>query len=377
MKLSKIILFFCCFLGLVSVVDAQFLFSGKITHAETGEELNFVNISIDNTLLGTTTGQNGAFMMVLADEYLGYKVSITAIGFEDYTMVLRKGKTKDLDIQLKSIAYEIEGVKVNEIDLWAYGCIKDALTRIKDNNIQGAHGLTLKYTSSITGEGIKDQRNASVILYDAKGYVKEDLGDSYASIGYEFTDYSRTKPLTWSVTHQLTELDFLLDMDWVRRQCYLFDEEGVYVYKLSKGQDTVLQGEKMWRILFELEEPNVNSTGDAQVEKASGYILIGQTSYGIYKMVFKGKSAAWSWSGKSVKCDGVAPVKGQELDYVYEVSFLRVGELLHLSSIDLQADYKNAQGKVLKEHTRIEVENVNKNAPKAISNRHYYIAAKD
>ncbi len=350
----------------------QVVFSGKVVNSKSGEAMELVNVSIDNSTVGTTTDINGGFLLILPNEYLGSKATFSAVGYESQSLVLRKEKLKDLNIKLEPTNYKISAVNISEKSMWSYGCIKKVISRIADNYFVGAMNMQGVYHSVVETGGKKRSQSARVLLSDTKGYVKQPLEEAYTSVNYTLKEVN-IKGGDSQVTDKLTQLDLLVDMDWVRLQHYLLDSQAVHVYDLVPLDDQLIEGEKVWVIHFTPKEVHVANTGDAQVTDFEGEIYIGQTSLAVYKIRIDGKSKCWSWNGRSVLCDPEVPMKAKNIDYHYEVNYSRRGDLLYLSSILLDATYENGAGQRCNEKSELRIEEFTTQHPSMLKKRDYYL----
>ncbi len=111
----KIINILCLiiFLAQLSLLAQTASMSGKITDSESGEELLFVNITLENTTIGAATNEQGEYKIenISPGEY---NVIVTAVGYRSQDLILNftAGKTTYKDFSLTNEAVEFGEVLV-------------------------------------------------------------------------------------------------------------------------------------------------------------------------------------------------------------------------------------------------------------------------
>ncbi len=84
--------------------------TGVVTDASTGEPLPAVTVVLENTTVGTITGQDGRYR--IATFATSYKIRFSFIGYETETRTIFPGRTQVVDLQLMPSAVEINEVVV-------------------------------------------------------------------------------------------------------------------------------------------------------------------------------------------------------------------------------------------------------------------------
>ncbi len=95
------------------LANGQIEISGKVTHADNGEPLTGVNISVENSLLGTSTDLKGQFKLSLPEGKTHLKFSFMGMISQEITVT---GDTV-LDVRLKTDLLMMEGVVVTAIGI--------------------------------------------------------------------------------------------------------------------------------------------------------------------------------------------------------------------------------------------------------------------
>ena len=107
----------CLFLmGLLwgSPVQAQSLFKGTVSDAESGEPLPAANIQIEGTYRGTITSAEGAYELLV--DSLPAVLVVRYIGYRTVRKRLTVGTPGQVDLQLQPVTYQLDEVVVTDED---------------------------------------------------------------------------------------------------------------------------------------------------------------------------------------------------------------------------------------------------------------------
>lgn len=130
-------IFFLCFL--ISGIHAQEIrLEGHVFDAGTKTPIPYVNLSILNTLKGTSTDEAGHFFFEVPKVFLEKSMHISALGYEDQVMTLKAIKVSDR-IFLKDKVFELDEV-----------VIADELGNSEILNPVNSYSITSGFTSSAT-----------------------------------------------------------------------------------------------------------------------------------------------------------------------------------------------------------------------------------
>lgn len=132
-----LILILCC--GTFSLLSSQeSLLEGFVRDADTKAPIPYVNLSILNTLKGTSTDEKGHFYFDVPEAFLQKQVHISALGYEDHVTLV--GNLLDGgSIYLNEAVFELEEV-----------VIADELGNSEILNPISSYSVTSGFTSSAT-----------------------------------------------------------------------------------------------------------------------------------------------------------------------------------------------------------------------------------
>lgn len=100
------------------IVSAQFRLTGQIADSQDKKPLSFVNIGIKKKNLGTVSGQNGNFRIVIAAGHDNDTLTFSAVGYLDYALPLKGlDPDKPLHIELRQESGMLDDVVVSSKSL--------------------------------------------------------------------------------------------------------------------------------------------------------------------------------------------------------------------------------------------------------------------
>jgi hypothetical protein len=153
------------------------IISGKVTDAETGESVSFVNIGFQHSLVGTISEMDGSFYLnttKATDTLL-----VSCVGYELLHLPISKGKEQVLDVKLKPKSIALEAVVVKPGENPAFRILKAINENKKKNDpsrlssYQYSAYTKLRLDLNNVGQKLKGQR----LLKDF-GFVFEYMDSS-------------------------------------------------------------------------------------------------------------------------------------------------------------------------------------------------------
>ncbi len=105
--------FFALFLVTCSCFAQNVDFQGKVLDAKSNAAIPYVNISFLNTLVGTSTDEDGSFLIEISKDLLEKQVHISSLGYQD-TILNAKTIFDAKRISLVEATFELEEVVVLE-----------------------------------------------------------------------------------------------------------------------------------------------------------------------------------------------------------------------------------------------------------------------
>lgn len=88
-------------------------FEGFVLDSKTNAPIPYVNISFLNTLKGTSTDEDGHFLLELSKDFLEKKIHVSSLGYRD-TVLMASQVFKAKKLKMKAAAFELDEVVVIE-----------------------------------------------------------------------------------------------------------------------------------------------------------------------------------------------------------------------------------------------------------------------
>ncbi len=107
-KIKLILLFLS--ISYTSNFAANITISGKITNSKTKQPIEFANISIKGTTIGTITNTDGEFEILIPGKFKNRQIFVSYVGYKTYSTPILQIANNFLNIELENI-----GITINEI----------------------------------------------------------------------------------------------------------------------------------------------------------------------------------------------------------------------------------------------------------------------
>lgn len=280
----------------VSGIQAQnILISGKVVDAETNQPVEFANLGVIGTYLGTASDFNGDFSLSVSDEFADFKVQISAVGYRPKELSVNELQLlTPVTIKLLPQAYGIGQVDVKAESKRLYGIVKSASNMITDNYLKS-------YSANVYYEQIQktsQKTEAAIHFSDAKGYGDRSYSAAFENRNYKIEEVRRNFEVV-PLQNGLIHVQDILDFDIVRVRGNVLDVDIVDQFKLDLKEEIVMNGDSVWVIAFEMEKPDIASTGDARIKSYKGLLYINRTDQAILRAEINAVSNGYFHAGRS------------------------------------------------------------------------------
>lgn len=290
MKLSPIISFAIIFIlsfATWSTVHAQsFTVTGTVINAESGLAVEFANIGVEGTYLGTASDIDGNFEITLTQSLIEKQVSISAVGYK--TKANRVGDWKDkqgLIVQLQPANYGISEVNIEAQSKVGYGIIRAASSLIADNYLTQPYSYKCYLQTQTNDKESNAQDEAIFVMSDSKGYGERSFSGAFQNINYSIQEnnpHSQTRLLK----EGLITIDNLLSQDIVRNPGNILSVQAINEFEVKVLGRDVLDNDSVWVISYTCKNPTLQNTGDPELMEYEGKIWIATNNYQVLKNSF-------------------------------------------------------------------------------------------
>lgn len=366
MKNFFILLFF---LSLVKfgISQTNLEIKGKVIDQSTKQNLAFVNIGIEGTLIGTASDINGDFSFKFPSDLSAKNLYFSAIGYQNLLIKLEKYENNKTT-SLVPLSYGLDDIEISTQSKVLYKKIQDASEAINDLFLTQAYNYKLLYRNEIyIQDTLFRMRNASVLLSDSEGYRAKK--SAITNRNYKFLNVERNFKVE-SLNDGTTLMNDLLSFDFARTNNNILDLSNLNEFDLDLVEETTIASDSVWVIAFKLSNPTLPKTGSIYANAYEGKIYIAKKNNAILKLEANIQESKQSLLGRNISTE----LKHAKQDIGYHVTTTYKDQNGHyrLDNIALKAVYKNSNGQIIKEDASILVTELITNNPTNLKERQYF-----
>jgi len=276
-KVKSVLVFLLLFVAM-GMSAQSFEVHGRIVDAETNKPVEFANLGVVGTYLGTASDFDGYYTLSVGEEFKNFKVQISAVGYQvkEFTvdeMYVLNGE----QIKLFPQSYGIQQVEVMADSKRLYGILKTASNVIEDS-YEKAYSASVYLSQDVNGE----KTEAVIDFNDVTGYGDRSLVAAYENRNFEIIELRRDFEVS-PLKKGLIYANDIQSFDIVRQRGNVLDIDFVNAYKLELMDETVVDGDSVLVIAYELEKPDVAKTGDAYCNSYKGLIYLRKKDYTVVR----------------------------------------------------------------------------------------------
>lgn len=342
------------------------IIKGKVVHAMSNRPVSYTNIGIEGTFYGTASDGEGNFELKIPGTMVEKDIYFSAVGFKNKQFPVNNLFNKEFNV----IKLQGQSYGVDEIDVAAQNKVLIRILRMASENIKynygaGPFNMHCSYTNKQTVAGNEMQQNASVLIYDARGYSEVSKSDAFLSRKYSVTKESDKE--VYSFSDGVMNIDDLLELDWVRSSSSLLNPALLSDFTLSLESQPTIEGNEYWVIAFSQAEPTLEGSGDYYASAFSGNITINKVDYSVLKIEGEVQSAKNNRQGKGLAVGDSNNNFLSEVAYNFTVDY----KDLLLNQVAMNKTYSSGGEKVI-EHSVLMVDRAHSNNLTKIDKRNYF-----
>lgn len=285
--------------GLSDLAAQNLEIKGRVVDAETNKPVEFANIGVVGTYMGTASDFDGYYELVVGETFANYKVQISAVGYKvkEFT-VDELHVLNGENIKLFSQTYGIQQVDVKADSKRLYGILKTASNIIEDS-YEDSYAADVYWRQTMN-----QQTTEAVVSYsDSKGYGDRLLASAYESRHYKVNEVRRNFDVS-PIKKGMLFMSDVLAFDIVRQRGNILDIDFVDEYMLELAEETVVNGDSVWVINYQLDEPDLAKTGDAYCDEYKGSVIIRQKDYSLVRNELTFASRGFFHAGRDAFREG-------------------------------------------------------------------------
>lgn len=368
MKSYSIILFIIAIILHPAFAQDQQQISGRVYDATTDEGLQFVNVGIEGTLIGTATDKNGIFRFTVPSNLIDGKLYFSAIGYQTQVIPVQSYLKNPGIIALQAQTYGIDDVEIQSKSKVPYRIIRDAVNNIPQAFIHQACNYTARY-ESITSEGsqMERTRTANVLIDDRNGYDAQWQTDAHRN--YRFLNVQRNFEVE-SLKDGTTLMDDLLLADVASYASNVLNLIYLHEYELELLDKNAEKNDSVWLIAFRHPSPDISRTGHFHVSAYQGKIWIDKADQVPVRVEIEIKASTQSPYGSMAVAQPDENIK--QVNKTYSITYQKspLGYFPHQLSLAISA--LDQWKKPIKTTAKLNFEKMNTSTPERLTSRQYF-----
>ncbi len=261
-----------------SAQTGKLVLKGEILDASNNKPVEFANIGVVGTFLGTASDIDGVFNLSIDKEYSDFDVVISAVGYQSKKVKVSELTGGKVVIKMTPAVYGLSQVDIKARSKVLYGIIRSAGNLIPHNYVSSP----LYYSVFYVKDNDHKKTEAVISLIDNKGYGDRSYTDAFINRSYKVDEIRRNfdyKP----VVNGSSDIDDLLLFDIARVRGNILDSAVLYDFNLDLEDITSYDGDSVWVISYSNEKPSFVATGNRNVTSYSGVIYISKTTSAVLR----------------------------------------------------------------------------------------------
>lgn len=340
---------------------------GKVINTTTNAPISYTNIGLVGTLHGTASDSAGNFELKIPQDLASKEIYFSAIGYKNRQFPVKLLFDKEFNvIKIEPQSYGIEDVDIAAQNMVLIRILRMATENIPYNFIQGPYNLVGNYSNNKTVNDSTIKQNAEVLIYDYTGYSKPSKKNAFQSLKYSVK--TEESAADYSFSTGATNLDELLELDWVRSASSVLNPAITNGFSLKLEDEPTINGKDYWVISFKQTQPTLAGSGDFYATSFHGKITINKEDYSVLNINGKTESSKNNRQGK------VLAVGNSNSNYLENVSYdfsVQYKEQMPVK-MELNKTY-NYKGDKIEEHSVLEINSARANNLTELDSRQYFM----
>jgi hypothetical protein len=342
--------------------------SGRVTDATNGEGLQFVNVGIEGTLIGTASEKTGIFRFTVPAGLPDSRIFFSAIGYEQLSIPLQSFLKQPGLVALQPQTYGIDDVEIQTKSKVPYRIIRDAVQNIPSKFIHQACNFTAYYESQISGGTEQTKfRKAKVLIADPTGYDAQLNTD--AKRNYRFLNVHRNFEVQ-SLSDGTTLMDELLLADAAAYRANVLNLAYLHEYELEVLKNSTEYGDSVWVIAFKHPSPDISRTGHFHASGYEGKVFVDRTDMVPLRIEMQYTAGTHSSYGAMAVAQPDEDTK--QITKILSISYKKTPHGYAPNEMILIQTALNQWKKTIRTEASLNIVEINTEAPEHLSERQYF-----
>lgn len=323
-------------------MQAQLVTRGVVKDAANNEPLAFAAVTIKGTTIGTSTDFDGRYSLRIPDAYKSGVLVISCVGYKFQQLNISTLKSNlEMMFALESDVNNLLEVAISAKSRAPFAIVKTAIERIPSNYPSRSYNYDLTYTDEQKTGKTPWKHSATLLYFDKQGYTRRDAFSVFKSCHYKTTS-TKSTPVIRTIGDATTNLDQLLQLDVVRNNNNILDDSRLNDFDIKIDKTIVEAGDSLWLLTYENKKPAYLSSGDWNVSKATGTLLVRASDYAVLKHTTEIKTRVLNEVSRSLAVDTAAPSTSlREVTYKAETTYEKRNGVYCLKQISYSCPAKS------------------------------------
>ena len=341
---------------------------GKVINQVTNEPVSYTNIGLEDTFFGTASDIDGNFELKIPAELVSRDIYFSAVGFKNKKFPVQTLFSKEFNI----VKLDAQSYGIDDIDIAAQSKVLIRILRMASENIPvnfigGPFNLVCKYENEkLIDDTTQIKKNASVLIYDETGYTNPSKLNAFNSRKYSVKKEAESAE-DYRFSTGSTNLDELLELDWVRSGSSLLNLSLLQELQLTLDGEPTIDGSPAWLISFKQKVPTLTGSGDFYATFFEGKITIDKDDYSVKEIEGKVVSAKNNRQGKSLAVGNSNSNIIEDVSYNFTVKYTNLKpDFIHLNKKYL------SEGKMIIEQSQLVIQQIQTTNLTTLESRDYF-----
>ncbi|NDV57222.1 carboxypeptidase-like regulatory domain-containing protein [Bacteroides sp. 519] len=221
--------------------------NGVVRDKQNKRKLEYVNVSVLGTSIGTVTNMDGGFSIKVADDVKSRTLEISHLGYRSQKVTIGEEDIEELNIYLEANANTLPEVLVRALD--AKKLVEEAVSKIAVNNSKSPNMLTGFYRETVRKRRSYINVTEAIINVYKTPYT-EDVNRDRVQV-FKGRQLVSPKQGDTLIVKLQGGPNYAIFLDVVKNHEILFDEQGMRDYKFTMGNPVMLDQRPHYVVNFE------------------------------------------------------------------------------------------------------------------------------
>jgi hypothetical protein len=339
---------------------------GKVINTSTNAPISYTNIGLVGTLHGTASDSAGNFELKIPQDLASKEIYFSAVGFKNKQFPVKSLFAKEFNVvKIEPKSYGIDKVDIAAQNMVLIRILRMATENIPYNFIQGPYNLVANYNNERTVNDSTIKQNVEVLIYDKTGYSNPSKKDAFKSLKYSIK--TEESAVDYSFSTGNTNLDELLEIDWVRSASSVLNPAITNGFSLKLEDEPTINGKDYWVISFKQTQPTLAGSGDFYATSFQGKITINKEDYSVLNISGKTESLKNNRQGKALAIGNSNSNYFENVSYDFSVKYKEQMPV----KMELNKTY-SFNGKAILENSVLEIISARANNLTELDSRQYF-----